>query len=260
VLVRRSLAEKIAGACFCFFQRAVHDSTKRQVKVQARDLVNNKDTMEVLIKASPCKVPPPSFVAECLKEVDDFFKNELTGAVTDHEAAKLVMLDAMNGCAMYGYLRKLSRNNMKSKNKIMGHLKSLVRRKSAADGDAFKFPDLSDSSSSSDESDGADVDDVGAGSPEIEPSGDSETVSGDSEDVNAEMIDVEIAEGSVAPDAKKYGWIGLLDRADLSALMTFFTEIAAYGDKEDNLQLQVEVPKTYQDHQGGKTRFFSPKK
>jgi hypothetical protein len=238
-------AKKIAGGRFCFFQRGVQESTKRQVKVQAYDLVNNKDTIEVLVKASPRRVPPPSFVAECLKEVDDYFKNELTGAVTDHEAAKLVMLDAMNGCAMYGYLRRLSRNNIKSKNKVMGHLKSLVRRKNHAEGDAYKFPDLSESSSSSD---GADVDEEGttAGSGELEASPTPDGVVCDSasgtEDDNAEMSDV--AEGSVAPDAKKFGWIGLLDRTDLSALRTFFTEIAD-ADEDDNLQLQVELSEAW---------------
>ena len=216
----------------------MQESTKRQVKVQARDLVHNKDTMAVLVQASPRRVPPPSFLAECLKEVDDFFKNELTGAVTDHEAAKLVMLDAMNGCAMYGYLRRLSRNNIKSKNKVMGHLKSMVMRKNHAEGDAYKFPDLDESSLSSD---GADVDEEGAtaGSGEIETS-----LASGTEDDSAGMSDVEIAEGSVAPDAKKFGWIGLLDRADLSALQTFFTEIAD-ADKDDNLQLQVELSEAW---------------
>ena len=55
------------------------------------------------------------------------------------------MADAIAGCGLYSYLRKLTWNNAQSKNKIMKELKGLIQSKSKPT-DKFSFPLLSSGS------------------------------------------------------------------------------------------------------------------
>eukprot|EP00969_Alexandrium_andersonii_P363494 15462074-Alexandrium_andersonii.AAC.2 len=72
------------------FPRHVLGSKTRHRKIQARELVMNTAALTVLVSVSPKAVPPPSVVAECLKEADDFFNQMLTGAGCEADATQSV--------------------------------------------------------------------------------------------------------------------------------------------------------------------------
>ncbi len=55
------------------------------------------------------------------------------------------MADAIAGCGLYSYLRKLTWNNAQSKNPIMKELKGLIQSKSKP-SEKFSFPLLSSGS------------------------------------------------------------------------------------------------------------------
>eukprot|EP00969_Alexandrium_andersonii_P363493 15462074-Alexandrium_andersonii.AAC.1 len=97
------------------------------------------------------------------------------------------MLDAMNATMMYGYLRKLTRNNCRAKNKELQKLKDLVKRK--GDASEYEFPDLASESSGSEAS-------------EMPPDEDADTLS------------------SLLDTGNDVAWIGLIGPSDLSALRT----------------------------------------
>jgi len=210
-----------------FFSRHVQKSPKRKRRVQARELVLNLEGLRALVTSCPYRVPPVSFLSECLLAVDNFFSNQLTQAETSYEASQICTLDAMNGCEQYGYLRKLTRNNRKSKNKVLGQLKSLVRRKAdfIKEG-TYDFPDLSDSSESETLS-------VGTNAEEEEYEYHC-TNCGYQDDTGfkgcpvCHMIEQEEQEAEEEKEAgaPSSGWIALLDPSDLSSLRTFFEDVA----------------------------------
>ena len=92
----------------------------------ARILVMCAPALKCIVSPSRAQVPPVSFVAEVVCEIDDFFENKLSGADTGSAAAGYGMIQAINGCGQYGYLRKLTRNSRTSRNKVLRELKALV--------------------------------------------------------------------------------------------------------------------------------------
>jgi hypothetical protein len=96
-----------------------------------------------------------------MKLADNFFDAKISGAASEHEAAEFCMADAVNAVAMYGYFRRLTRNNPKSKNKVLQHLKSLVARRGSISGHKSlpRLPDCS-SDEGADDDDCTDVDSV----------------------------------------------------------------------------------------------------
>ena len=92
----------------------------------ARPLVMCAPCLKCIVETSRARVPPVSFVAEVVCEIDDFFENKLSGADTGEAAAGYGMMQAINGCGQYGYLRKLTRNSRTSRNKVLRELKALV--------------------------------------------------------------------------------------------------------------------------------------
>ena len=91
-----------------------------------RPLVTCAPCLKCIVETSRARVPPVSFVAEVVCEIDDFFENMLSGADTGEAAAGYGMMQAINGCGQCGYLRKLTRNSRTSRNKVLRELKALV--------------------------------------------------------------------------------------------------------------------------------------
>ncbi len=173
---------KVTGN-FKFFPRHPAD---KEGSYRALDLTKNKESMIGLVSVSPTRVPPVSVIAECLSKVDRFYNHRLSGSEAVHTAARWAMSEAITasgpsvvmslpclrppdahhrifgvfcfskkgwvghvasplGC--YGFLRRLWRNNKRSRNRVLQQLKDLCKRKSATGHGGYEFPNLSGSSS-----------------------------------------------------------------------------------------------------------------
>ena len=140
-----------------------------------------------------------------MKLADNFFDAKISGAASEHEAAEFCMADAVNDVSMYGYLRRLTRNSPKSKNKVLQHLKSLVTSRGLISGHK-PLPRLPDCSSDegADDDDCTDVDSV------VDAAADaSHAVASDVIDLDDEVIDLE---GELSNDGEfefdSLAWIG----------------------------------------------------
>ncbi len=133
------------------------------------------------------------------------------------------MIDAMNGCAMYSYLRRLFRNNSKSRNKVMAYLKSLCKRRGQRDDvEMLRLEESSDDVDQSESS--ADETTPNTGPFNIGSSGEEE--------------DTDLAEGGSSVMA----WIGLLPPEDLEGLNQFFTQVHELPpDSPEIPALQLEL-------------------
>lgn len=76
---------------------------QRSGKFTALEVTRCTETLAAVLEAMPYKVPPVSFLAECIKAVDDFFGNKLSKGTAQNLVCQHAMADAINGC---GHQRK----------------------------------------------------------------------------------------------------------------------------------------------------------
>ena len=140
--VRGKLSSGTRGPFALFPQRG---------KASARVCLENTVMLATLIEAHPWRIPPHSFLTKCILDVDSFFDNIVSGASSMQDAVHWAAGEAVHAINQYGYIRKLARNNLNSKNKSLAHLKNLCKsRFTAALGEAFPRLDSSSDDESSD--------------------------------------------------------------------------------------------------------------
>ena len=86
---------------------------------QARDVVRNRKSVALVLKAYNRQSPPASLLAEVFCEVDSFHGNAVSGSLLKTEAATWSMQQGLVGQQLLSKLFRLNRKTGTSKNKAL---------------------------------------------------------------------------------------------------------------------------------------------